>query len=89
MHEYILFLHWRSFASRGDTLITWEQLRTQLWQEDSNPRRIRGRFEAAIKMLRVAWPELNCEAGKKGLRIGPPKNGQHLLTAHTAETKRA
>jgi hypothetical protein len=88
MQDYILFLHWRSFAGRSDTVISWDQLRTQLWQEDTNPWRIRARFQAAIKMLKVAWPELNAAACSGGLRIGPPKGGKHLLTAHSAEIKR-
>ncbi len=87
MQDYIVFLHWRSFAAKSQTLIPWSVMREQLWQDDSNPRRIRSRFAGAIKILRVAWPELNATADAKGLRIGPPAKGEHLIPAHMGETK--
>ncbi len=87
MQDYMLFLHWRSFAAKTDTLIPWAIMRDQLWQSDSNPRRIRSRFTEAIKIFRTAWPELNAVADSKGLRIGPPRKGQHLFPSHHPETK--
>ena len=87
MQDYIVFLHWRSFAAKSETLIPWDVLREQLWQDDSNPRRIRTRFREAIRILKVAWPELNAAAEPKGLRIGPPMKGSHLIPAHMGETK--
>ncbi len=88
MQDYIVFLHWRSFAAKTTSLIPWDILREQLWQDDSNPRRIRTRFVEAIKILKVAWPELNAAAETKGLSIGPPHKGAHLIPAHFGETKR-
>ena len=87
MQDYILFLHWRSYAARTRTLITWKQLRGQLWHADSNTARIRVRFDNAIKLLKGVWPELSAEATKKGLMIGPPAKGQHLIPSHNVETK--
>ncbi len=87
MQDYIVFLHWRSFAAKSTTLIPWNIMREQLWQDDSNPWRIRSRFSEAITILRIAWPELNAEAESKGLRIGPPSKGSHLIPAHRGETK--
>ena len=87
MQDYIIFLHWRSFAAKTTTLIPWGMLREQLWQDDSNPWRIRSRFTEAIKILKVAWPELNAMAETGGLRIGPPRKGSHLIPAHRGETK--
>jgi len=87
MQDYMLFLHWRSFAAKSETLITWVAMRDQLWQGDSNPRRIRPRFAEAIKAFRTAWPELNASADSRGLRIGPPKRGQHLFPAYNGEIK--
>lgn len=87
MQDYLLFLHWRSFAAKNETLIPWATMRDQLWQSDSNPRRIRSRFTEAIKIFRTAWPELNAVADSKGLRIGPPRKGQHLFPSYHPETK--
>jgi len=82
MMDIVTFLHLRSYAARSVSNISWESLRAQLWQEDSNPRRIRTRFAQAIKIFKVAWPELNAFADLRYLRIGPPKNGQHLIPAY-------
>jgi Plasmid encoded RepA protein len=87
MQDYIVFLNWRSFAAKTTTVIPWRMLREQLWQEDTNPHRIKVRFAAAIKLLKVAWPELNAKVSTRGLEIGPPARGQHLFPAHGKETK--
>lgn len=79
LQDLLIFLHWRSFAAQSETLIPWESLREQLWQEDSVASRIRTRFKEAITVLKTIWPELNAEAEKKGLKIGPPSGGQHLI----------
>ncbi len=87
MQDYILFLHWRSYAAKADTTVPWKRLRAQLWHADSNTARIRVRFANAIKLLKSVWPELNAEATKRGLTIGPPKRGQHLIPSHNIEQK--
>jgi hypothetical protein len=87
MQDYIVFLNWRSFAAKTTSVIPWRMLREQLWQEDTNPHRIKVRFAAAIKLLKVAWPELNAKVTTRGLEIGPPARGQHLFPAHGKETK--
>ncbi len=79
MMDIVTFLHLRSFAANSESKISWQSLRAQLWQEDSNPRRIRSRFAQAIKLFKVAWPELNAFADSGHLRIGPPRNNQHLI----------
>jgi hypothetical protein len=88
MQDYMIFLGWRSFAAQAETLIPWERLREQLWQEDSNPRRIRTRFRDAIAALKTGWPELRAEAQAKGLWIAPPRHGVQLI-ALNSETKTA
>jgi hypothetical protein len=79
LQDLLIFLYWRSFAAQSETLIPWESLREQLWQEDSVASRIRTRFKEAILVFKTIWPELNAEAEKKGLRIGPPHKGSHLV----------
>jgi Plasmid encoded RepA protein len=87
MQDYIVFLNWRSYAAKTTTNIPWNLMREQLWQEDSNPHRIKTRFAEAISLLKVAWPELNAEATSRGLRIGPPHRGMHLFPSHNKESK--
>ena len=77
--DCMLFLQWRSFAARSETCIPWDALRQQLWNEDSNPWRIKGRFEEAIQALQIAWPQLNARATTRGLEIGPPHQGKQFL----------
>ncbi len=77
--DCMLFLQWRSFAARSETCIPWDALRQQLWSDDSNPWRIKGRFEEAIAALQIAWPQLNARATTVGLEIGPPRQGKHFL----------
>ncbi len=79
MQDIVLFLNWRSFAAKSESTIPWAMLRDQLWHDDSNPRRIRTRFNDAIALLKAAWPELNAEATDRGLRIAPPFRGRHLV----------
>ena len=79
LQDLLIFLYWRSFAAQSETLIPWESLREQLWQEDSVSSRIRIRFREAITVFKTIWPELNAEAEKRGLRIGPPHRGSHFV----------
>ncbi len=79
MQDIMLFLHWRSYAAKKSSLIQWQHLRSQLWQGDATHRRIKVRFAETIKELRVLWPELQAEALKTGLLIGPPLRGRYLI----------
>ena len=77
--DYWLFLAWRSFGAQKPSLIPWEEVRDQLWQQDSTLRRIKSRFADAIKSLKVIWPELQAEAKDRGLYIAPPKHDVQLI----------
>jgi len=79
MQDYTLFLHHRSFAAQTTSSIPWGMLREQLWQNDSNPRRVRQRMDEAIATLRVVWPELNATTTPSALLIGPPTYKRHLI----------
>jgi hypothetical protein len=80
MQDCILFLHWRSFAAGSETFITWQQLRQQMWQEDSNPHRIKERFAASLKMLRTVCADFPAKVESKGLLIVPTGSRKNLLT---------
>src|ERR1700712_200681 len=86
LQDLLIFLYWRSFAAQTETLIPWESLREQLWKKDSAESRIRTRFREAIIVFKTIWPELNAEAEKAGLRIGPPHAGRSFL--HQAKAGR-
>jgi hypothetical protein len=86
MQDIMLFLHWRSYAAKKPSLIQWQHLRLQLWQDDATHRRIKVRFAEAIRALRVLWPELQAEALKTGLLIGPPLRDRYLIPK-AAETR--
>jgi hypothetical protein len=79
LQDIMLFLHWRSYAAKKSSLIQWQYLRLQLWQDDATHRRIKVRFAEAIRALRILWPELQAEALKTGLMIGPPLRGRYLI----------
>lgn len=87
LQDLMLFLCWRCYAAQSESLIPWEYLRQQLWQEDTNRQRIRTRFAAAIKVLRSIWPELKAEAKSNGLWVAPPR-GRVYLTPRAALTRR-
>lgn len=77
--DYWLFLAWRSFGAQKPSLIPWDEVRDQLWQQDQTLRRIKSRFTEAIKSLKVIWPELQAEAKERGLYIAPPKHDVQLI----------
>lgn len=79
MLDYMMFLHWRTFAARSESIIRWEDLRQQMWQEDGHTWRIRTRFAEAIKVLKVVYPDLPAEARAGGLFIGPAQEGKMLI----------
>lgn len=79
LQDVMFFLVWRSYAAGSESFIKWDGLRRQFWQSDSNIWRIKSRFDEAIKLLRVAWPELEATATMDGLRIAPPRNGIQFI----------
>lgn len=79
MLDAMLFLLWRSFSAQSKTCITWDDLRGQHGQPDSNPRRLRETFREACSMWKTIWAEFNCESHVDGLWISPPRRGVQLL----------
>lgn len=87
IQDYMMFLQWRSFSAREESLIPWGQMRDQMCQDDSNPYRMRSRFQEAIEALKIAWPALNASAETRGLRIGPPSGGEQFLVDGAARKR--
>lgn len=83
LQDLVIFLYWRCYAAQSVSLIPWAYLKQQLWQEDKQSWRIRERFAQAIVALRILWPELQAEALKTGLMVGPPRNGRYMLSEAT------
>ena len=79
LQDYMLFLYWRCYAAQSETVIPWASIREQLWQEDSNTRRVRQRFAEAITALKVLWPQMQAEARFQGLWVGPSRKGMQFL----------
>jgi hypothetical protein len=79
LQDTCIWLHWRSYAAASESVIPWEYLAEQLWQDDKTERRIKVRFAEAIAFAKEMWPELRAEVRKAGLWIAPPLNGKHLL----------
>lgn len=78
LQDHVLFLCWRCYAAQSESLIPWEYLRQQLWQDDTNEWRIRERFARAIRVLQAIWPQLRAEATSKGLCVAPPDRSMYL-----------
>ena len=87
LQDLMLFLYWRCYAAKRESIISWASLHQQLWQDDKKESRIKGRFVDAINALRVIWPELDAQARLEGLWVAPPRGGIQLLT-DAKETKR-
>ena len=79
LQDLVVFLYWRCYAAESTSLIKWEYLRQQVWQDDKKERRIRERFAEAIVCLRTLWPEINAEALSTGLMVGKPRGNRYLL----------
>jgi hypothetical protein len=96
IQDYVLWLYWRAFAARKDTLIPWRSVREQLWQNDSNETRLAAVMKRAITTLRAVWPELRAEVNPKhfgpegkrvaGIVVGPPRDGIYIF--HGVEAAR-
>jgi hypothetical protein len=94
IQDYVLWLYWRAFAAKQDTLIPWRSVREQLWQNDSNEARLYATMRRAIATLRAVWPELRAEVNPKnfgpdekravGLLIGPPRDGIYMFNSDSA-----
>jgi len=80
LQDMMLFLYWRCYAANSLSLISWSALLQQLWQDDTNRRRIRGRFVTAIRTLKAIWPQMQAEAKVTGLEVAPPLNGIYLTS---------
>ena len=79
LQDLMVWLHFRCYAAQSVSVIPWDHLRQQLWQDDSNVWRIKSRFKEAILALRVIWPEFEAAVLKEGLQVGPPRFGRYLI----------
>ncbi len=79
MLDYMMFLHWRTFAARSESVIRWEELRQQMWQEDThtscpgaseNLRRDAGPVPTVSGLLASSAGDAECAA------TGPTQTGE-------------
>lgn len=87
LQDLMLFLYWRCYAAKRESLIPWAGLHQQLWHEDKKESRIKTRFTDAIKALRIIWPELEAEARPEGLWVAPARGGIQLLVEGTGNRR--
>lgn len=87
LQDNCVWLQYRCWKAKGESLIPWKYLREQSGSADSNPWRIKAKFQAAIKILTFCWPEMKAEARAEGLWVAPPKNGVAFILG-TEEARR-
>ena len=55
----VLWAFTRAYAATGESRVTWDVLREQLWYDESNPRKIKGVMQQISGLLRALWPGAN------------------------------
>lgn len=71
VQDAILWLCYRLYGAQRESGIAWEQLASQLPQEDSNLWRFRQVFREAVAQLKVFWPEAGVSVESWGLQLSP------------------
>jgi hypothetical protein len=74
-----VFLGYRSFATRTESVIPWDDLQSIVGSDDKNLRKFRMRVRQSLEAIRVFWPEVNAELSSRGLLVGPPNHSVQLL----------
>ncbi len=82
LQDHILFLYWRSYAAKNPSLIPWTGIEDQAAGDDSNPRRIKFRYKAALRAIRAIDPAFPGEILDQGIQVQPYqgflKSGENL-----------
>jgi hypothetical protein len=68
----LLWAFQRAYAATGESLITWDVLRGQLWYDKSNPRKINKVMEQIATLLHVLWPGASMSVNSKGVTFDKP-----------------
>jgi hypothetical protein len=76
VQDMVLWLYYRCYAAKNESLIPWSAL-AQQFPQDKNPRRARQHAREAIAQLRLLWPGVRVEATTTGIWVD--KATQSLL----------
>ncbi len=68
VHDMVLWLYYRCYAAKTESVIPWSALAEQ-FPEDKNPRRSRQHAREAIAQLRLLWPGVRVEATATGIWV--------------------
>jgi len=72
--DFLIFLYWRTFAARTESLIPWKYIQQQFDNSDSNIRRWRQKFRKAVNLLqRLPDPisKIKVEILDAGVKVHP------------------
>jgi hypothetical protein len=76
VHDMMLWLYYRCYAAKTESIIPWSALAEQ-FPQDKNPRRARQHAREAIVQLRLLWPGVRVESTATGIWVD--KATQSLL----------
>lgn len=76
VQDMVLWLYYRCYAAKTESVIPWSALAEQ-FPQDKNPRRARQHAKEAIAQLRLLWPGVRVEATTSGIWVD--KATQSLL----------
>ena len=76
VQDMVLWLYYRCYAAKTESVIPWSALAEQ-FPQDKNPRRARQHAREAIAQLRLLWPGVRVEATATGIWVD--KATQSLL----------
>ena len=68
VQDMVLWLYYRCYAARTESVIPWSTLAGQ-FPQDKNPRRTRQHAREAISQLRLLWPGVRVEATPTGIWV--------------------
>jgi len=70
LQDLMLFLYWRCYAARRESMIPWTSLHQQVWQDDRKESRIRTRFRGCLRSHSVV---VQLEIAPSSLRYRPDR----------------
>ena len=68
VQDMVLWLYYRCYAARSESMIPWSALADQ-FPQDKNPRRARQHAREAITQLRLLWPGVRVQATDTGIWV--------------------
>ncbi len=67
--DALLWLFYRCYCARSESMIPWDSVRQQFPQDVGNKWRVKQVFEAAIKEMKIIWPEAQARISRDGVIV--------------------